>query len=122
MATIKDGIKIGLGLILLKWLLGLGGCAAFIGAVVCVSAMSDETGRSTQASAPPSTRTARSTSSSGATFRRGCNLRRAPKKSAKKVGYVEPGGHFEVLRMKGAWRLVRLPDGREGWAACRLDR
>lgn len=121
-ATIKDGMKIGLGLLLFKWLLGIGSCAVTIGVLSCLVCVGkDKAGhRSEPASAYTSAAPARRSTAAGQTVRypKGCNLRAEPEGSATKVGFAAAGKRYVVLERQGPWRRITLDDGTEGWAAC----
>ena len=122
MATIKDGMKIGFGLLLLKWLLGAGSCAVTVGVLSCLLCNMDgkKAHRTAEAPAPtvPQARTGGPAKGQAVRYPKGCNVRADPKGSAAKVGFASAGKSYAVQERQGQWRKIRLDDGTEGWAAC----
>jgi len=118
--TIKDGVKIGFGLLLFKWLLGLGGCVATIGFLVCVSSMSDSQKKPNYKSSP-TTRASSNLSTGIAVWRKKCNIRNGPGTGYKVVGTVRPGVKYVISDRRGKWRLVSIAAG-NGWVGCRPSR
>jgi len=122
MATVKDGMKIALGWLLFKWIVGGTGCLATLGVVTCLM----YSGNKEKASPPVEStveapRRSGPHTASGQTIRfdKGCNLREEPSAAANKVGFATAGRQYSVLERRGQWRKISLPDGTEGWAGCR---
>jgi hypothetical protein len=109
MASITDGVKIGLGIILLKWLLGLGGClvtVATIGGLYCASQQSE-----TEASGVVEQLDV----DDSITWRSPCRVRSGPGAEFRRVGAIRVGRTYSVLERRGRW--VRVAPGE--WVGCR---
>lgn len=125
MATVRDGIKIGVGLILLKWILGAAGCAVTVGVVTCIMLAGDNDDSAKRDSysyaASPATRAraARPPTRSSVSFPGGCNLRERPSAQSTKLGHLPAGALVQVVGRKGRWWRVQIPGGEERWAGCR---
>jgi hypothetical protein len=124
MATIGDGVRIGFGLLLFRFLLGLGGCALALGTCAYLSrpdaspaAASRVQVEAEQREPPPP-----SSQPAAVMFRGGCYLRASPSASAPVVGQVTPGQTYDVHSQSGRWLRLELENGQAGWAGCRPTR
>jgi hypothetical protein len=122
MATIRDGIKIGLGLLLFKWLFGIFAIVLIGGFVLC-SMVNEEANKKIAAAQsnrdpPKRTKQKRSGKSTSVVYPRGCVIRRGPSIKQPKVGYAKAGTKLTVVERHGRWRQI-TNENQIGWCGCR---
>jgi len=124
MATIKDGIKIGFGLLLFKWLLGAGGCIAVLGAGTCLYGATKSDGCQEmikeQRKLEEENQAYQTNNVGTITFTKGCILRAAPSTLSDKIGFATAGATFDISDTQMQWRQITVR-GKTGWVGCRAD-
>lgn len=120
MATVKDGMKLALGWLLFKFLLGLGSCALGVGALsyFYYSAQDNRSSANAKTEVVSKEVTPENPSPGDISFSNGCNVRAEPKSDALKIGFAEPLKDFKILDRQGKWLKIQLPDGKVGWTGC----
>lgn len=120
MATVRDGIKIGLGLLLFKWLFGIF-LVVLLGGFVLCSMVNEEANKKIAAAksrSPPKKAKQRREAKSTVIYTRGCIIRQGPSTKQPKVGYAKAGASFTVVGRRGRWRQVTR-GSQIGWCGCR---
>ena len=107
---VSDGVKIGVGLIVAKWLIGLAGCGALVGAVVCAAGLSGS-------SEPKAATTLRSPVPI-VRWERKCRIRAKPTTKSNIVGSVVPEKAYPVLKRSGRWVYIAVGVAPVGWVGC----
>jgi SH3-like domain-containing protein len=120
MATVGDGVKIGLGLLLFKFLLG-GGCVA-LGIATCAIMSASSKNQSKWEPMTPPVESVSAPNKDEVSFRNGCNVRADANEQSAKIGYVKAGVRLQVKGERGKWRRVVLDDGTEGWVGCAITK
>jgi len=123
MATIKDGIKIGFGLLLFKWLLGLGGCVTMLGVGSCLLCNLSEN-RSHAPSVIPSAEkpvgqaSPETSVEKRVSFSTTCIIRSGRGLRGKILGKTAPRKSYVVLEhVRWVWFKIRAGKV-EGWVGC----
>jgi len=128
MATIKDGVKIGLGLLLFKWLLGLVGIIFIGGFALCVMANEEIEKRKAAEAAthnPPKRkakarkRRRQKATETSVVYARGCVIRGGPSTKHPKVGFAKANTRLPVIGRHGKWRHVEGGRNLYGWCGCK---
>ena len=114
MGKVADGVKLGVGLwLFFKIILPLIVLAMVVVAVAIAYAFADFDLDSDGPSEPELVVKSASTVTYNAT----CNIRAAPRISARRIGRIRAGRAGTVLEQRGKWRKLRL--GKlTGWAGC----
>jgi len=128
MVTIRDGIKIGFGLLLFKWIIGMVGCGALVAGLFVFGAMGNKktepamTLRDVHQLERDMRRTAeremRARPQTAISFQKGCIVRSGPTRDSERVGRVRPGEQVEFVARKGRWKRIKLSSGSTGWVGC----
>lgn len=128
MATVRDGVKLGCGWLVLKSTLGCLGSVATLAFVLFVVAAGDDDGDEKGASvAQPAEATedsghARDPAAAGSvTFASRCRVRAKPSSDAPVIAAATADRAYPILERTGRWYRIRVRNGKEGWSGCKTQ-
>jgi metal-dependent hydrolase (beta-lactamase superfamily II) len=118
MATVGDGVRIGLGLLIFKLIFSVGGCAVLIGTCSYVFSESEKVKQKEQQQREEAKKV--DLSKDGVTFKDGCTVREEANKKSKKLWRAEAGKRYILLDSSDddKWLWVENEEGVTGWAGC----
>lgn len=125
MVSVKDGMKIGLGFLLFKWLMGMASCTAALGIITCVALSNRDDvieQRKQKAQIERKRKETKKTFSTEGTvqFNTQCNIREEPTTESDKIGTAKSSTSYTVLDRKGyQWYKIKLNNSTSGWAGCK---
>ncbi|MCJ7760268.1 hypothetical protein MUP59_03910 [Candidatus Bathyarchaeota archaeon] len=123
MSTIGDGVKIGVGFLLVKWLFGMGGCLTLLSVGICSLRQIGHSVRTSDPApvvveqAPVVAPVPNPITDKTVRFIGGCNLRREASQTSEKMGFAVRMVDYEVTDQNGKWRKIHV-DGTVGWVGC----